>query len=156
MDSEMETELEKRPFLLISLSAAIAIVLLGIHAYLIYALWDTAGWPLTSSKYLRDMIVMVAAGIVGLAIIVLSLMALRSRENANSVRMFNRILIILCLVGLIAAVAFGIFSLTYLADFPAYSSFFIGRAICLFAAAGALGFSILKAIQVSRLTKSLL
>ncbi|NVM31578.1 MAG: hypothetical protein HWN65_22260 [Candidatus Helarchaeota archaeon] len=155
MDSEIENDFQRRPFLMILIGTAIAIGLVGIHAYIIYSLWDVAGWPLTSSKFQTGILIVGAAVVIGLVIIVLTLFAWRSRQKSyedsmKSVRSLGFIIIILSLIGVIMAIYYGIVSLGNITDFPEYAGYFIGRTVCLWAASGALFLNVVGVIQVIR------
>ena len=148
-------EVKNRPFLIILISTAISIGLILIHVIIIYNLWITAGWPISSSKY-QNGIFLVSFGIVlGMIIISMNIISWVSRrlsykKTKTFVLILNIFIILMSICGIIMSTSYGYICLMNISDFPEYGTFFVWRAFCLWAAAISLCVTIFGGIQSIR------
>ena len=143
----------RHPFSLIILCTGMAMGLVGIHSYLIFALWEAAGWPLSSTKFQLGLSIVSAGLILGIIIISLTLIMLRSHrrsseESRKPVKLYSIVIIILSILAGIATIYYGVLSLQNILAFPEYAAYFVGRTVCLWAAGFALFLNILGCFHV--------
>ncbi len=146
---------KRRPFALIIICTGITMGLVGFHSYLIFALWEAAGWPLSSSKFQMGVILVAVGLILGFIIMGLTLVMLRfhrrsSEESKTPVKLLSIVIVILSILAGIAMIYYGVSSLQNVPAFPEYAAYFVGRTICLWAAGFAIFLNILGCFHVHK------